>query len=76
MVVMKMFPRFSASKVLASAALVLFAFTGVCFADGKVFNKDYTGITSIEATITTHEGVIVVELDFKAAPNTASCSIA
>ena len=38
MVVMKMFPRFSASKVLASAALMLFAFTGA-FAQGKVFNK-------------------------------------
>ncbi len=71
MVVMKMFPRFSASKVLASAALVLFAATGA-FAEGKVFNKDYTGITAIEATITTHEGVIVVDLNFKAAPNTVA----
>jgi peptidyl-prolyl cis-trans isomerase B (cyclophilin B) len=68
---MKMFPRFSASKVLASAALMLFAFTGA-FAQGKVFNKDYTGITAIEAIITTHEGVIVVDLDFKAAPNTVA----
>jgi len=42
------------------------------FAEGKVFNKDYTGITAIEATITTHEGVIVVDLDFKAAPNTVA----
>ncbi|OWV00420.1 peptidylprolyl isomerase [Fibrobacter sp. UWR2] len=39
---------------------------------GKVFNKDYKDIKSIEATITTHEGVIVVELDFKAAPNTVA----
>ena len=44
----------------------------LCFAEGKVFNKDYTGITAIEATITTHEGVIVVDLDFKAAPNTVA----
>ena len=44
----------------------------LCFAEGKVFNKDYTDIKSIEATITTHEGVIVVELDFKAAPNTVA----
>ncbi|WP_173378644.1 peptidylprolyl isomerase [Fibrobacter succinogenes] len=44
----------------------------LCFAEGKVFNKDYTGIKSIEATITTHEGVIVVDLDFKAAPNTVA----
>ena len=43
-----------------------------CFAEGKVFNKDYTGIKSIEATITTHEGVIVIDLDFKAAPNTVA----
>ena len=45
MVVMKMFPRFSASKVLASAALMLFAFTGA-FAQGKVFNKDYSKVCS------------------------------
>lgn len=44
----------------------------LCFAEGKVFNKDYTGIKSIEATITTHEGVIVIDLDFKAAPNTVA----
>ena len=44
----------------------------LCFAEGKVFNKDYTGITAIEATITTHEGTIVVNLDFKAAPNTVA----
>ena len=44
----------------------------LCFAEGKVFNKDYTGIKSIEATITTHEGVIIVDLDFKAAPNTVA----
>ena len=45
----------------------------VCaFAEGKVFNKDYTGITAIEATITTDEGVIVLDLDFKAAPNTVA----
>ena len=44
----------------------------LCFAEGKVFNKDYTGIKSIEPTITTHEGVIVIDLDFKAAPNTVA----
>lgn len=43
-----------------------------CLADGKVFNKDYTGIKAIEATITTHEGTIVLDLDFKAAPNTVA----
>lgn len=42
------------------------------FAEGKVFNKDYSGIKEIEATITTHEGVIVLDLDFKAAPNTVA----
>ena len=42
------------------------------FAQGKVFNKDYTGISQILAEITTHEGKIVVDLNFKAAPNTVA----
>ena len=42
------------------------------YAQGKVFNKDYTGITQILAEITTHEGKIVVDLNFKAAPNTVA----
>jgi len=42
------------------------------FAEGKVFNKDYSGIKAIEATITTHEGTIVLDLDFKSAPNTVA----
>lgn len=46
--------------------------TTVCFAKGKVFEKDYTGIKAIEATIETHEGNIVLSLDFKSAPNTVA----
>ena len=42
------------------------------FAAGKVFNKDYTGTTQILAEINTHEGKIVVDLNFKAAPNTVA----
>jgi peptidyl-prolyl cis-trans isomerase B (cyclophilin B) len=42
------------------------------FAEGKVFNKDYSGIKAIEATIETHEGKIVIDLDFKSAPNTVA----
>ena len=55
-----------------SIILSIVGMSCLCFAEGKVFNKDYTGIKSIEATITTHEGVIVVDLDFKAAPNTVA----
>ena len=55
-----------------SLILTLAGMFRLCFAEGKVFNKDYTGITAIEATITTHEGTIVVNLDFKAAPNTVA----
>ena len=55
-----------------SLILTLAGMFCLCFAEGKVFNKDYTGITAIEATITTHEGTIVVNLDFKAAPNTVA----
>lgn len=43
-----------------------------CAENGKVYNKDYSGIKAIEATITTHEGVIVLDLDFKSAPNTVA----
>ncbi len=42
------------------------------FAKGKVFEKDYTGIKEIEATIETHEGTIVLSLDFREAPNTVA----
>lgn len=46
--------------------------TASAFAQGKVFNKDYQGIQKIEASIVTHEGVIVVDLNFKEAPNTVA----
>ena len=41
-------------------------------AEGKHFDKDYTGIKEIQAIIETHEGKIVLDLDFKAAPNTVA----
>ena len=37
------------------SALVL-GFFSFGFAEGKVFNKDYSGIKAIEAVIETHEG--------------------
>ena len=55
--------------------LIVLAFVGnfcLCLAEGKVFHKDYTGISAIEATISTHEGDIVLSLDFQAAPNTVA----
>ena len=58
-------------RPLIFIALILCFFSNG-FSEGKVFNKDYTGITAIEATITTHEGVIVVDLNFKEAPNTVA----
>lgn len=42
------------------------------FAEGKVFYKDYSKTKSIQAVITTDEGKIVLDLDFKAAPNTVA----
>ena len=54
------------------SVLVLLCGVGLSFAEGKVFNKDYSGIKSIEATIETHEGKIVLELNFKEAPNTVA----
>lgn len=56
--------------------IILFmAFFGLCslaFAEGKVFNRDYSGVKEIQATITTDEGEIVVDLNFKEAPNTVA----
>lgn len=42
------------------------------FAEGKVFNKDYSKVKSIQAVITVDEGKIVLDLDFKSAPNTVA----
>lgn len=53
-------------------ALTLVGGFALCFAEGKVFNKDYSGVQSIEATITTDEGVIVLDLNFREAPNTVA----
>jgi peptidyl-prolyl cis-trans isomerase B (cyclophilin B) len=52
-------------------AALLFAVV-LSHAEGKVFNKDYSEIKEIQAIITTHEGEIVLSLDFKAAPNTVA----
>ncbi len=62
---MKIIRRFFVATLLSG----LFA---MGCAEGKVYNKDYSGIKAIEATITTHEGVIVLDLDFKSAPNTVA----
>ena len=51
---------------------VLLMAMGLSFAEGKVFNKDYSQIKEIQAIITTHEGEIALSLDFKAAPNTVA----
>lgn len=62
---MNIFKKFVAATLLSG----LFTFG---FAGGKVFDKDYSGIQSIEATIITHEGEIVLDLNFKEAPNTVA----
>ncbi len=58
--------------LVALVSTLVLGFFSFGFAEGKVFNKDYSGIKSIEATIETHEGKIVLNLDFKAAPNTVA----
>lgn len=55
--------------VLLVLLSTLFSFS--C-AEGKRFDKDYSGIKAIEATIETYEGKIVIDLDFKSAPNTVA----
>lgn len=62
---MKIFKKFFVATLLSGLV-------ALGCAEGKVFNKDYSGIKAIEATITTHEGVIVIDLDFKSAPNTVA----
>ena len=52
--------------------MILMVVVGFSFAGGKVFNKDYSQIKEIQAVITTHEGEIVLSLDFRAAPNTVA----
>jgi peptidyl-prolyl cis-trans isomerase B (cyclophilin B) len=56
------------SRVFLASLLAV----GISFAGGKVFNKDYSQIKEIQAIITTHEGEIVLSLDFNAAPNTVA----
>ena len=52
--------------------LLILGWACLSFAEGKLFNHDYAGVVSVEAVILTHEGEIVVELDFKSAPNTVA----
>lgn len=52
--------------------LFLLGIVSLVFAEGKVFNKNYEGVSQIQAVIITHEGKIVLDLDFKAAPNTVA----
>lgn len=66
---------FRCSSVLRTLVLVLVVAVSFCSyacAEGKVFNKDYTGIKEIQAVIETHEGKIILDLDFKSAPNTVA----
>lgn len=61
-------------KLIKKIALLMSAAGLFCcaFAEGKVFKKDYSGVSEIQAVITTHEGKIVLDLDFKSAPNTVA----
>ncbi len=58
-------------KILMGVAILGLACYS-CADEARVFNKDYKGIKAIEAIITTHEGEIKLDLDFKAAPNTVA----
>lgn len=53
-------------------SLLLCTLASQAAAAGKVFNKDYSGISKIQALIETHEGIITVNLLFKDAPNTVA----
>lgn len=66
---------FTFSSALRSLVLTLIfvaTFSANALAKGKVYNRDYTGVKEIQAVIETHEGKIVLDLDFKSAPNTVA----
>ncbi|MEE1067580.1 MAG: peptidylprolyl isomerase, partial [Fibrobacteraceae bacterium] len=53
--------------------MLLCFFSSVSFAaGGKVFNKDYSKVKSLKAVIHVHEGKIVIDLNYKEAPNTVA----
>lgn len=58
-------------RIFSSLLLVLFAVSLVT-AEVKHFNPDYSGIQSITAVITTHEGKITLDLNFHKAPQTVA----
>jgi peptidyl-prolyl cis-trans isomerase B (cyclophilin B) len=53
-------------------SLLLCLLAPEALADGKVFDKNYDGLTKIEAILETHEGPITINLLFKDAPNTVA----
>ena len=59
-------------NLISRLFLISMVAVSLSFAEGKVFNKDYSQIKEILAVITTHEGEIVISLDFNAAPNTVA----
>lgn len=52
--------------------VLLCGLTLSAYGEGKVFKTDYSNVNSIQAVISTYEGDIVVDLDFKNAPNTVA----
>ena len=59
-------------RTLAFFAMLLLGAVSQSAAQGRYYNRDYTGIKQIFAEITTHEGTMKVELYFKDAPNTVA----
>nr|WP_298770938.1 peptidylprolyl isomerase [uncultured Fibrobacter sp.] len=66
------FVRSSGFHPLAMVVVLIAALVSFGCAEGKVFEKDYSGIKGIQAVIETHEGKIVLDLDFKSVPNTVA----
>jgi peptidyl-prolyl cis-trans isomerase B (cyclophilin B) len=59
-------------RTLAFFAMLLLGAVSQSMAQGRYYNRDYTGVKQIFAEITTHEGTMKVELYFKDAPNTVA----
>ena len=52
--------------------VIFLSFFSLFFAGPKEFKRNYEGVSSIQAVIHTHEGQIILDLNFREAPNTVA----
>jgi len=52
--------------------VIFLSLFSLVFAGPKEFKRNYEGVSSIQAVIHTHEGQIILDLNFREAPNTVA----